>query len=249
MDSILIALVLLGVALVLALWQWRSKKLWRNQKPMDSHLSLNSQEERKRQDYLQPHRPNSTRDTDLHTTEYQGIKVTDYRGTNTRRPVSTWKRHNNMPESVQFTLGIASLATMLIGPFLADYLGFGKGTSALVMLVGFISLLIFIFLPSAEKQPEREELKRQEETSAAKDEQRGEQGSAQSSSALTGIRRVVSGVICIECPSCGTDFNRALVLQEIRKQSPFVFEFQHWSTGFVCQVCRARITISKSADD
>jgi hypothetical protein len=73
--------------------------------------------------------------------------------------------------------------------------------------------------------------------------------SAASADALIGRRRLVGGAVCVECPRCGTDFNRSLVLAEIRKQSPHIFAFQNWSTGFVCQVCKARISISRSSDD
>ena len=74
-------------------------------------------------------------------------------------------------------------------------------------------------------------------------------GGNSSQADVQGLRREVAGVVCIECPKCGTDFKRQLVLAEIRRQSPFVFEFQNWSTGFVCQVCRVNIRISSSSDD
>ena len=86
-------------------------------------------------------------------------------------------------------------------------------------------------------------------TSTSGESPGGKGGQPQRLGDLPGIRRVVDGVVCIECPKCYTDFNRKLVLQEIKKQSPFVFLSTNWTTGFVCQVCRANITISNSADD
>ncbi len=64
-----------------------------------------------------------------------------------------------------------------------------------------------------------------------------------------GIRRIVDGVVCIECPECGTDYNRKLVIAGIKKQSPFLFDFAGWTTKFICQVCRTNIVISSSSDD
>ncbi len=58
-----------------------------------------------------------------------------------------------------------------------------------------------------------------------------------------GIRRVVNGIVYIECPKCGTDYNRELVLAEIKKQSPMLFDSAVWTTWFICQNCRTEIGI------
>jgi hypothetical protein len=64
-----------------------------------------------------------------------------------------------------------------------------------------------------------------------------------------GIQCTTNGVVCIECPKCGTDYNRKLVIAEIRKQSPFLFDFAGWTTKFICQVCHTSIIISSSGND
>ncbi len=64
---------------------------------------------------------------------------------------------------------------------------------------------------------------------------------------MSGIRRVVNCVDCVECPRCHTCYDRALLISEIKKQSPFIFDFAGWTTKFVCQVCDAHVVIS-SAD-
>lgn len=64
---------------------------------------------------------------------------------------------------------------------------------------------------------------------------------------MPGIRRVVNGIVCVECPMCKVDYNRERVIQEIKKQSPFLFQFAAWTTKFVCQRCFTEIIIS-SAD-
>jgi len=63
---------------------------------------------------------------------------------------------------------------------------------------------------------------------------------------IPGIRRIVSGIVCIECPKCKTDYNRERVIQEIKKQSPFLFEFAGWTTKFICQICGTNIIISSN---
>jgi len=59
---------------------------------------------------------------------------------------------------------------------------------------------------------------------------------------------VVDGIVCVECPTCGTDYNRAGVIEEIKKQSAFLFDFGGWTTKLVCQICGTHVIIS-SADD
>lgn len=64
-----------------------------------------------------------------------------------------------------------------------------------------------------------------------------------------GIRRIVDGIVCVECPECKIDYNRKLLLAEIKKQSPFLFDSAGWTTKFICQNCSTGITISSSTDD
>ena len=63
---------------------------------------------------------------------------------------------------------------------------------------------------------------------------------------VVGVRRVVGGILSVECPRCKTDYNRARVIEELKKQSPFLFDFAGWTTKFVCQICGAHIIISSS---
>ena len=46
------------------------------------------------------------------------------------------------------------------------------------------------------------------------------------------------------CPKCGTIYNRVAVVRELKKQSPFLFEFAVWTTKFRCVKCREEIVIS-----
>jgi hypothetical protein len=46
------------------------------------------------------------------------------------------------------------------------------------------------------------------------------------------------------CPSCGTVYNRAVVVRLLKEQSPELFHFSRWTTKFVCKQCRAHIVIS-----
>lgn len=64
---------------------------------------------------------------------------------------------------------------------------------------------------------------------------------------IPGITRIVSGILCVECPKCKTDYNRDRVIEEIKKQSPLLLDFSIWTTKFHCQVCGTLIIIS-SAD-
>ena len=68
-------------------------------------------------------------------------------------------------------------------------------------------------------------------------------------SQLLGTRRVINDIICVECPNCGTDYNRKALLDELRKLSPSIFEFHNWTTRFKCQTCRENVIISSSSDD
>ena len=61
---------------------------------------------------------------------------------------------------------------------------------------------------------------------------------------VVGVRRTVGGVEAIECPECKTDYNRARVIEEIKKQSPFLTDFAMSTTKFVCQICGAQIIIT-----
>lgn len=46
------------------------------------------------------------------------------------------------------------------------------------------------------------------------------------------------------CPQCRTIYNRVAVIREIKKQSPFLFDFPVWTTKFRCVKCRTEIGIS-----
>jgi hypothetical protein len=46
------------------------------------------------------------------------------------------------------------------------------------------------------------------------------------------------------CPNCGTVYNRAVVISLIKQQSPEIFDFQSWTTRFICKKCRQEIVIS-----
>ncbi|MDD5542354.1 MAG: hypothetical protein PHX83_04200 [Acidobacteriia bacterium] len=46
------------------------------------------------------------------------------------------------------------------------------------------------------------------------------------------------------CPQCRTIYNRVAVIREIKKQSPFLFDFPVWTTKFRCIKCRTEIEIS-----
>lgn len=48
------------------------------------------------------------------------------------------------------------------------------------------------------------------------------------------------------CSNCGTVYNREVVINLIKQQSPEIFDFQTWTTKFVCKQCRHEIVISGS---
>lgn len=69
------------------------------------------------------------------------------------------------------------------------------------------------------------------------------------SDAVAGVRVVSEGVICVQCPECETSYVLSTLIKEIKKLSPHVFEFDRWSTGFVCKECRAKVTLTGTAAD
>ena len=48
------------------------------------------------------------------------------------------------------------------------------------------------------------------------------------------------------CSNCGTVYNREVVISLIKQQSPEIFDFQSWTTKFICNQCREEIVISGS---
>ena len=66
---------------------------------------------------------------------------------------------------------------------------------------------------------------------------------------VVGVRVVSDGVICVQCPQCETNHILSTLITEIRKLSPAVFEFERWSTGFVCKGCRAKVSFAGTAKD
>ncbi len=46
------------------------------------------------------------------------------------------------------------------------------------------------------------------------------------------------------CSNCGTVYNREVVISLIKQESPEIFDFQTWTTKFVCKQCRKEIVIS-----
>jgi len=61
---------------------------------------------------------------------------------------------------------------------------------------------------------------------------------------VEGRRHTINGTPGIQCAACGTVYDRAGVIAEIRKQSPLLFSFAGWTTKFVCQTCGAHVVIS-----
>jgi HEAT repeat protein len=52
----------------------------------------------------------------------------------------------------------------------------------------------------------------------------------------------------IMCPDCKTIYNRSVVIDLIKQQSPEIFYFPTWSTKFICKKCRAHVVISGVKD-
>ena len=46
------------------------------------------------------------------------------------------------------------------------------------------------------------------------------------------------------CTGCSTVYNRTEVIRLIKMQSPEIFDFEIWSTRFVCKRCSAHVVIS-----
>jgi len=51
------------------------------------------------------------------------------------------------------------------------------------------------------------------------------------------------------CPSCGTVYNRSVVVRLLREQDPGIFAFGTWTTKFKCKKCPAVIVISGRANE
>ena len=48
----------------------------------------------------------------------------------------------------------------------------------------------------------------------------------------------------VDCPSCGTSYNRAVVVRLLEQQAPELFLFPIWTTRFKCKRCPAEIAIT-----
>ncbi len=46
------------------------------------------------------------------------------------------------------------------------------------------------------------------------------------------------------CPVCGTIYNRAAVLRQLREKAPDLFDFAVWTTKFRCVQCGETLVIT-----
>jgi len=97
-------------------------------------------------------------------------------------------------------------------------------------------------LDRLEKQ-ETERLKCLEEAERKKHEEEAERAKHEKEVASKNRQMSHSGGT-IACPNCQTRYNREVVIDLLRQQSPEMFYFGEWSTTFYCKNCRYQIPIS-----